>query len=102
MTARDVRLAAILAAIPLVPLAILELLNQGLTRENAVGVLLLFAFLWLLPAAALVVLIPIVRGVRTSRAKLVLCITFALALVLVWGSLLADQMPCFLGVPNCD
>lgn len=102
MTAKDIRLAALLSAIPLGPLAILETLNQPLTRENVVGIILLFGFLWLLPAVALTVLIPIVRGARTGPVRLLLSITFALALFTVWGSLLADQMPCFLGVPNCD
>jgi len=27
---------------------------------------------------------------------------FLLAIGIFWGGLVADQMPCFLGVPNCD
>ena len=105
-TARDLRSAALCSFILVLPLAILESVNTTLTRQNAPGVIVLFGLLWLLPAAFLVVLIPIVRNVRTGNVANPLKLLFGVAVLLMvawmWGGLVSDQMPCFLGNPNCD
>lgn len=105
-TAIDLRAAALGSFILVLPLAILELVNNTLTSQSAPGLLALFGLLWLLPAAFLAVLIPMVRNVRTGSEanplKLMLGVAVLLVAALMWGSLVADQMPCLLGVPNCD
>lgn len=68
----------------------------------------LFATLWLLSVAFILTLRPVVRTLRggdTIKPGRVTILARVALLVLVawlWASLLLDQMPCFLGVPNCD
>ena len=105
---KDLGSAAIISFIIVLPLAILEALNNSVTRENASGLVLLFGVLWLLPAAFIVIFIPMLRSVRagdTLKAKPVILLLRVASLVLiatVWGWGLIDQLPCFIGVPNCD
>ena len=105
---KDLGSAAIISFIIVLPLAILEALNNSVTRENAFGLILLFGVLWLLPTAFIVILRSIMRSVRagnTLMAKPIILLFRVASLVLiatVWGWGLFDQLPCFLGVPNCD
>ena len=68
----------------------------------------LFGILWLLPLAFILILMPIVRNVRAGNSIMgkpvtfVLSIIFLVLIAFVWVGIVADQMPCFLGVPNCD
>jgi glucan phosphoethanolaminetransferase (alkaline phosphatase superfamily) len=98
--------AALGSFVLVLPFAVLEAVSSTLTRQNAPDVIVLFGFLWLLTAAFFVVLIPIVRSVRTGKVaqplRLLLGVAVLLVIASVWGSVVADQMPCFLGVPNCD
>jgi hypothetical protein len=63
---------------------------------------------WLPPTIFFLVATPIVRGLRAGEAilahpiALLLRATFLALLATGWVSLLRDQLPCFLGVPNCD
>lgn len=100
--------AAMISLLLVLPLVILESVNQTITRQNAFGLFLLFGFLWLLPTMFIVLLAPLVRIIRAGDNNLakpitllfrVACLTL---IAIVWGSLLIDQLPCFLGVPNCD
>jgi uncharacterized membrane protein len=106
--ATDLGAAALGGFVLVLPLAILELVNTTVTRQDVPGFFALFGFLWLLPMAVLVVLMAIVRDVRAGSSpmahplKLVLSVAVVLVLATMWGSLVADQMSCFLGVPNCD
>jgi uncharacterized membrane protein len=104
--ATDLRTAVFGSFILVLPFAILEAANSTLTRQNVPSVIVLFGLLWLLALAFLVVLIPVVRNVRTGNAanplKLLLAVAVLLVVASIWGSIVADQMPCFLGVPNCD
>ena len=51
---------------------------------------------------------PMVRELRTGQATLALDagvvanVAFLLSVAWVWAMLVSDQMPCVLGVPNCD
>ena len=105
---KDLGIAAIISFIIVLPLAILEVLNNGVTTENAFGLVLLFGVLWLLPTAFLVIFIPMLRSVRAGNMLMAKPIILAfrvasLALIAtVWAWGLIDQLPCFLGVPNCD
>lgn len=99
--------AAVIGSSGLVlPFIILELVNR---RDFPNGFPLpLFGFMWLMALTFIVLLMPILTGYRGSsqtgpRPLSVLPRIAVLALIAwMWVSLVADQMPCFLGVPNCD
>src|SRR5688572_4248166 len=96
--ATDLRSAALVSLILVLPFVILESVNTTLTRQNAPGFVALFGFLWLLPTAFLAVLISMVRSVRAGNAiaahpvKLLCGLAFVVVLALMWGNLLVDQM----------
>ncbi len=100
--------AALIGFILVLPFVLLEFLNQTVTRQNAPGLILLFGFLWLLPTVFIVLLVPLVRTMRAGNSllatpvSLVFRVVFMILIAWMWGGLLIDQMPCFLGVPNCD
>ncbi|MCA1849568.1 MAG: hypothetical protein LC672_00600 [Acidobacteria bacterium] len=104
----DLGSAAIISFILVLPFAILESLNQTVTRQNAPGLIVLFGLLWLLPVAFIVTLAPVVRTARAgnsitaSPVNLLFRVAFLALIAVMWGGLLVDQMPCFVGVPNCD
>lgn len=106
--ATDLGPAVIIGFVLVLPLAVLEVVFNTMNRQNAPGILLLFGLLWLLPTAFIVVLAPIARTVRAGNGILanpvgLVCRVAFLALVaMAWGGLLVDQIPCFIGVPNCD
>lgn len=105
---KDLGLAALISFILVLPLAILEGVNNTITNENVSGLILLFGVMWLLPTAFIVILMSIVRRVKAGNTRVSNPLTLLLrvaslvliASVWVWG--LIDQLPCFLGVPNCD
>jgi hypothetical protein len=101
----DLKWAALISSILVLPFAILEVLNHTITRQNAPGLILLFGLLWLLPMAFIVILAPMVRAGNSVTAKPVNFLSRVALLALIammWGGLMIDQIPCFLGVPNCD
>lgn len=103
----DLRSAAIISFILVLPFAILESLFNTVNKQNALGLTVLFGLLWLLPMAFIVILGPIVRNVRARNSRmanpnLLLRVAFLALIGMAWGGLLLDQMPCFTGVPNCD
>ena len=106
--ATNLKAAAMISFFLVLPFAILESLNQTITRQNAPGLILLFGVLWLLPTAFIVILAPIVRSVRagnnilTNPVALLFRVAFLVFIAWFWGSLFIDQLPCFMGVPNCD
>jgi len=49
------------------------------------------------------------RAKRASRnnmlanpVRFLFRVAFLTLLVIMWGGIIMDQLPCFLGVPNCD
>ena len=104
----DLRSAAVISFALVLPLMILEALNNTITRQSAPGLALLFGTMWLLPAVFVVALMPLVRSVRVGQGVLAnpvslsLRVAFLALIAMVWMWALADQLPCFLGVPNCD
>jgi len=64
--------------------------------------------MWLLPALFVFVLTPVVRDVRTGGglthrpAVLLLRAGILTLMAVVWSVMVLDQLPCFLGIPNCD
>jgi len=98
--------AAIISLLLVLPFVILELVNRRDFPESFP--IVLFGFLWLLPVAFIIILVPLVRNVRAGNRMmanpihLLLKIACLALIALFWGGLLNDQLPCFLGVPNCD
>ena len=100
--------AALISLILVLPFAILEALNNTITGRNGPGLIVLFSLLWLLPTAFILILVPVVRAVRggdrvmAHPVSLLLRVAFLASIAMMWGGILIDQMPCFMGVPNCD
>jgi hypothetical protein len=102
----NLRSPALIGLLLVLPFMILELINRRNFNEGFP--FLLFGFLWALLIIFIVTLTPIVQTVRAGNSvmvkpiSLLLRVAFLLFIVWFWGSLVIDQMPCFLGVPNCD
>ena len=73
------------------PFVLLEAVNRGVDRNFPV---VLFALMWMLAAAFVAILM------RPSRP--LLRVVLLIPIAAFWVGLVVDQMPCFLGVPNCD
>jgi len=64
--------------------------------------------MWLLLLSFIVILMPILRSVPAGNRNMPNPLSVLPRIVLLiligwlWVSLVLDQMPCFLGVPNCD
>lgn len=103
----NLRSAALISLIIVLPFVLLEVVNQTVTWRNAPGLFVLFGLLWLLPVSLIVILLSCVRAVRTETSRgnpfnILFKIAVVILIAAVWGNIMIDQMPCFLGVPNCD
>jgi hypothetical protein len=89
-----------------IPFMLLEWVNRRSFNEDFPYSL--FGFLWLLSLLFLITMMPILRNVRAGNSllanpiPLLLRIVFLGFIAWMWLSMMIDQMPCFLGVPNCD
>ena len=89
-----------------IPFMIMEVVTTQ--NLNSIFNVPLFGIMWFLPIIFILILMPIVRDVRAGNnltAKpviLVFSLILLVLIVLAWSGIVADQMPCFLGVPNCD
>lgn len=67
---------------------------------------MLFVLLWVLPAVLFWLTISAFQVLRSDRAQasgsLILRVIVLGVVAWFWIATLTDQMPCFLGVPNCD
>lgn len=103
----NLRLAALISFLLVLAFAILELFFNTITRQNALGVVVLFGLLWLLPMAFIAILAPVLQTpagnkVRTHPLVLLLRVAFLALIAVTWLAILIDQLPCFIGLPNCD
>ena len=87
--------AALISTALVIPLLYLELRNIGYTHFPYP----LFAVLWLVPAAFVSTA---ARPFRAHPVVLSARVGFLVVAALFWAVLVNDQMPCFLGAPNCD
>ena len=100
--------AALISFILVLPFAILESLFNTVNKQNVVGLVVLFGLLWLLSTTFIVILVPIVRTVRAGNniianpINLLFRVAFLALIAMMWSGILIDQLPCFMGVPNCD
>ena len=105
---------AIISLLLVLPFMMLDVVFNGapslhaLRPEHALDFAVLFGLLWLLPTTFLVLLMPLVRSFRAGNdlmaqpLRLVLRAAVLALIALFWGGILLDQLPCFLGIPNCD
>jgi len=97
---------AIIGCVSVLPFPALELVNRRRIHEGFP--IPLFGFLWLLPTAFIVVLTPMVRNalagakILANPLDLLLRVVVLAFIAWMWGGIVMDQLPCFLGVPNFD
>lgn len=97
-------IAAFFGILLTLPLVVLEFTFNGTGRTT--DYIALFGFLLIVATFLSLMFVLLVQTIR-SRAyakpfQLALRVAGLVAGVIVWGSLVVDQFPCFLGVPNCD
>jgi hypothetical protein len=93
---RRVVLPLVLGFIAMLPFLVLELWN------GAGGLpLVLFATLWLLGSAFAALLLPLLRD-RPRPGAILVRVVLSIGIACLWAGIVMDQIPCFLGVPNCD
>lgn len=96
---------ALISTVLVLPFMILQLVNK---RAADGFPLVLFALMWLLPFTFVLIPLPIPQKPGAEKKRRINPLTLiprVAILILIawfWIGLLADQMPCFLGVPNCD
>jgi hypothetical protein len=83
----------------------------ALSLRNVLDLIVVFGLLYLLPTVFIVILMSMVRNARAGNrmmanptALLILLsrVAFLALIARFRGGFLIDQLPCFLGVPNCD
>ena len=90
------------------PLRALESLKVAPDQPNVVGSAIVLGAWMLSVAAFIVTLSPVVRDARAGRPFLAHPVNLALATVILVlavafvVSIVVDQYPCWIGVPNCD
>jgi UDP-N-acetylmuramyl pentapeptide phosphotransferase/UDP-N-acetylglucosamine-1-phosphate transferase len=105
-TLENLKTPAIGGLVIVFPFMIMELVNL---RKLGTGFpVVLFLVMWILALSFISILMPILRSVPAGNQNLWSPISLfpRIALLILigwlWGSIVLDQMPCFLGVPNCD
>jgi len=102
----NLKIPALLSLLLVVPFMVMEFVNRRQFHEGYPVVL--FLVLWIFPFIFLAIVTPLARdakaGVDILARPLSLGVKVSILLLLatMWFSLVADQMPCFLGVPMCD
>ena len=97
---------AIISSVLVLPFMVLELVNRRALPGAYPAPL--FVFMWLLPFTFTVILMPIARRFRARNGDVAMPrghlarVALLIVIAWLWVGLVADQMPCFLGVPNCD
>jgi hypothetical protein len=70
--------------------------------------IVLFGVMWLLPLSFILIMRPVVRRLRADEGGVANPpglwprVAVSMLIAWLWIGLVVDQMPCFLGVPNCD
>ena len=95
--------AAISAAV-LMPLAWLDFTSGPVTARRLADGAVLFGLLWVLGLVAVLMAVALVRGAARDSATPMGWVRLWVLLVCAtgWALIVRDQLPCFLGVPNCD
>ena len=101
------RWPAIISSSLVLPFVILEFVNArtipGFAHSFPIP---LFALLWLLAFSFVYILTRMIRRDSTIVTRLPalagLGVVVLALIAIAWVGIVVDQMPCFLGVPNCD
>lgn len=96
------RLNLIASLIILLPFALMELINRS-DYDDSFPVML-FAVLWVLSFGSITSVRSLIKLMKEKKQPWAMLGFFILAGVScgLWLSLVCDQLPCFLGVENCD
>jgi hypothetical protein len=100
--------AALISAFLVLPFATLQFTNNIVTRRDIPGLIVLFGLLLFLPMAFVLILSAMVQTARMGNSIVANPLGLLFRLVLMafcagmWGAIIIDQLPCFLGAPNCD
>jgi hypothetical protein len=103
---KNLRVPALISLLLVLPFMVMEVVNRRSFNEGFP--IPLFVIMWLLPVLFILIGMPIVLNMRTGNSILANPIVQLIRVVLLaiiiwmWFGILIDQMPCFLGVPNCD
>lgn len=98
--------AALAGLLAIAPFAVMELVNRRDYGEDFPFVL--FGSMWFMAAILAAILMPLVKNLREGKgvdanlASLAVRGVLFAAISIGFISLMADQMPCFLGVRHCD
>lgn len=100
------RSPALISLLLVIPFMIMEIVNRrGFDEGFPIP---LFAMMWILPVIFILTGMPILRNLFAGNslmaqpASLLIRVIILVIIAFLWTGLLRDQMPCFLGVPNCD
>jgi hypothetical protein len=94
------------SAILVAPFIILEMVTRRAFHEDFP--FLLFTFMSLHSLLIVILLAPAQRRLRAERSLRALGLghwaglLLGIFLILLYANVVIDQLPCFLGVPNCD
>lgn len=100
------RMPALIGLLFMIPFMVMEVVNTQ--NINAIFNIPLYGIMWLLPTIFILILLSMVQTVLVGNSlmanpiSLFMRVVFLLFIAWFWISLLIDQMPCFLGIPNCD
>jgi hypothetical protein len=95
--------SALLGLAVIAPFAAMELINRRAYNEDFPFVL--FGGMWLIYSVFVAILLTLVKDLRAgtnSPLSLIVRGVILIAISVAWVGLVADQMPCFLGVRYCD
>ena len=98
--------AVLVSSLLVVPFIVLQWVNRRAIHEDFP--LVLFAFMSLHALCIVLLLAPALRQLRAQRHLRALRVrhmaglVIAAVLISVYAEVVVDQLPCFLGVPNCD
>ena len=95
---------AMISLVLVLPFMVLELINRrNFFTDFPVP---LFGMMWLLTFSFILLLMPVARSLRKKQLRNPLGLAARVVLLAIvasiWIRLVVDQLPCFLGVPNCD
>lgn len=104
-TRRAVAIAAGAGAVMVAPMAALSGASAGIAALRTLDAAVLFGVLWALAATAVFMAGGLIASKREESNRRWLVVLRVAVLVLAAGGWLIishDQLPCFLGEPNCD
>jgi hypothetical protein len=98
--------SALIGLALVVPFAAMEVVNRRAYNEDFPFVL--FGGMWFISSVFVAILLTLIQDLRAGKAaashplSLLVRAVILVAIAVAWFGLVADQMPCFLGVRYCD